>query len=228
METLACFYPNKLFLPLFNSGIILDRTQNIMSRFLLLFAVFYGLSLSCFSQSAELEKGNKLLDADKNEEAEKVYREALTKHPETTPLQTQLAFALIQQKKYDDAEEIILSVLKKEPLDMPANWYGGIMYFYREMPRKALPRFEKTLRLLKPEMGQYASACWFIGKCYENLLYTEGITQKETKRMIEVLEFFLKLRPNAAESKEVREFLDKVEANRPPEVQTLWREPDGL
>lgn len=199
-----------------------------MSRYFLLFTVFSWCAISCFAQSAELEKGNKLLDADKYTQAEEVYRDALEKYPGTTPLQTQLAFALIQQKKHKEAEEIILSVLSKEPLDMPANWYGGIMYFYREMHRKALPRFEKTLRLLKPEMGQYASACWFIGKCYENLLYTEGITQKETKRMIEVLEFFLKLRPNAAESKEVREFLEKVENQRPPEIQTVWHKPSGL
>ncbi len=199
-----------------------------MKKYILLFIAFTTTCYSVFAQSEELEKGNQLLDADKYEQAEAVYRDALQKYPETTPLQTQLAFALVQQKKYREAEEIILTVLNKEPLDMPANWYGGVMYFYREMPRKALPRFEKTMRLLKPEMGQYASACWFIGKCYENLLYTEGITQKETKRMIEVLEFFLQVRPNAVEAKEVKEFLDKVEEQRPPEIQTLWREPDGL
>ena len=199
-----------------------------MKKTTLLLFVFLCACFQGFSQTEEMEKGNKLLDQNKHAEAEQVYREGLKKHPGTTPLQTQLAFALIQQKKYEEAEKLILEVLKKEPLDMPANWYGGVMYFYREMPRKALPRFEKTLTLLKPEMGQFASACWFIGKCYENMLYTEGITYKETKRMIEVWEFFLKARPNAAEAEDVKEFLEKAEERRPEDEADLWFEPEGL
>lgn len=193
-------------------------------------ALTIGFLFCVFAVTAQqdlLKKGNKHLDQKKYKEAEKAYKEGIKQYPDFPSFKTQLGFTYLQQNKFEEAEKILTAVLEEHPTDMPANWYAGIMYFYQEENRKALPRFEKAIRELQPQMGQFASACWFIGQCYENLLYLEGITQKETDRMMEVYEAFVELRPDAPETQKIKTFLENVAEHRPPETQNKWKaEPD--
>ena len=176
------------------------------------------------AQQEELDEGNRLLESGKFTDAERVFRTGTEQYPNHRTFKTQLAYSLIQQKRYDEAEELLFAVIKEYPTDMPANWYAGVLFFYREQNRSAITRFEKAIMQLRPGMGQFASACWFIGRCYQNMLFTEGITQKETDRMFEVYDTFLELRPDSPEADEIRTFLEEYKPRRPEEEGNLWLE----
>jgi len=114
------------------------------------------------------------------------------------------------------------SFRKKTPDNIGANWYSGIGNFKNAKDRKAIENFERVLPLLDKSSGQYFSANWFIGKCYSNLLRTVGLTYTETDRMFECYEEYIRLQPNAKDSKEIREYVDRKKKRRPSDNVKKW------
>jgi tetratricopeptide (TPR) repeat protein len=193
-----------------------------MKRGLLIFTLTFINLLTVFGQSSYLDKGNSLLNNGNFDEAEKIFREGIKADPNDLILQCQLGLTLIQKEKYRDAELILAKVIEKEPDNIGANWYSGIENFKNAKNKKAIENFERVLPLLDKNSGQYFSANWFIGKCYSNLLRTEGLTYTETNRMFECYEEYLRLQPNAKDSKEIREYVDRKKKRRPSDNVKKW------
>jgi tetratricopeptide (TPR) repeat protein len=179
-------------------------------------------SLASYGQDNYLEKGNVFLNNGKFEKAEKTFKEGIKSDPTNLIYQCQLGLALIEQKKYSEAEIILEKILKSDSNHIGAIWYSGIGYFKSGQDRMAIGRFEKALTLLNKKSGQYYGANWFIGKCYSILLKTEGLSYGETDRMFECYEEYLRLQPNAENAAEIREYVERKKKRRPPSNVLKW------
>lgn len=182
------------------------------------------ISQSILGQINYLNEGNKFLNENKNIEAEKIFREGIKSDSLNLTYKCQLALSLINQKKNSEAEKEIQKVLIKDSLNIGALWYGGINNFSSENHdfRKAVNYFEKAYQYINKNSPQFFAVNYFIGKCYNNLLYTEGISYTEASRMLETYKKYIELQPNAENATQIKSFIEKVEANRPPSNVKKW------
>lgn len=67
-----------------------------------------------FAQPNYLDEGNKLLNQNKNKEAEEIFKKALNSEKGNLIYQTQLGLSLINQGKYSEAEKQLERVLAKD------------------------------------------------------------------------------------------------------------------
>lgn len=178
--------------------------------------------LSAFGQIDYLDEGNGYLNDGQLEQAEQTFRDGIKAEPSNLVYQCQLGLALVQQKKYEDAEQVLGKVLQVDPTNVGAIWYSGISSFYAEQDKQAIARFEQALLLLDESSGQYFAANWFIGNCYSNLLSTEGLTYEETDRMFECYEEYLRLQPDADDAFEIREYVERKKSRRPSSNVKRW------
>lgn len=193
-----------------------------MNKYVLL-VLFLLVSIKItFCQGLYLEKGNAYLNNAEFEKAEATFREGIEAEPENLVYQCQLALTLIEREKYEEAENVIEDILKVDSINIAAIWYSGIGHFYSKKYDQAIERFERTLLLFDIESPQYFSANWFIGKCYSVLLKTEGLTFKETDRMFECYEKYLKLQPDAQDAAEIKEYVERKKKRRPSENVKRW------
>lgn len=184
--------------------------------------LFLTTVLTTFGQDTYLDKGNSYLNNEQYDKAEQTFREAIKSDTTNLIYQCQLGLTLIQAKKYADGEQVLDKVLKTDPNNVAAIWYSGIGNFYNAQDRQAINRFEKALTLLDKKSGQYYSANWFIGKCYSNLLKTDGLTYNETDRMFECYEEYLRLQPNAKDAEQIREYVERKKKRRPSSNVKVW------
>ncbi|QOG02034.1 M48 family metallopeptidase [Flavobacterium sp. MDT1-60] len=182
------------------------------------------ISQNIFGQINYLNEGNKYLNENKNIEAEKIFREGIKSDNSNLTYKCQLALSLINQKRHTEAESEIKEVLIKDSLNIGALWYGGINNFTSDKPnfRKSVNYFEKAYPHINKSSQQYFAVNYFIGKCYKNLLYTEGVSYKETDRMLETYKKYVELQPNAQDVAETKYFIAKVESKRPPANVKKW------
>jgi tetratricopeptide (TPR) repeat protein len=193
-----------------------------MKNTLLIFFLTGTNLLTAYGQGDYLDKGNALLSSGDFEGAEKVFADGIKADTNNLILKCQLGLTLIQKGKYEDADSVLTKVLEREPNHIGANWYAGIGNFKHGKDKKAIEHFERVLPLINKSSGQYYSANWFIGKSYSNLLRTEGLTNTETDRMFECFEEYLRLQPNAKDSQEIREYVDRKKKRRPGDNVKKW------
>jgi tetratricopeptide (TPR) repeat protein len=193
-----------------------------MKKGLLIFAITLVNLLSAFGQDSYLDKGNSLLSKGDFGGAEKAFRKGIKADPDNDILKCQLGLTLIKKKEYGEAELVLDKVLKADSMHIGANWYSGIGCYQNAKDRKAIMHFERVMPLLDKNMGQYFGANWYIGKSYSNLLKLEGLTYTETDRMFDCFEEYLRLQPNAEDSNQIREYVDRKKKRRPGSNVKLW------
>ncbi|SMP35576.1 tetratricopeptide repeat protein [Chryseobacterium profundimaris] len=181
-------------------------------------------SSGCFFSQNYIDEGNRLLSENKFFEAEEVFQKGVKNEPDNLILKSQLALAFINQNKNDQAENIIVEILKVEPSFTAAYWYGGINNFSKNKPdfRKAIFYFEKSYDLIDEKSGQYFGVNFFIGKSYHNILYTEGLSYDEVSRMLETYRKYVELQPDAENADAIKSFILKVEKSRPGKNVKKW------
>ena len=172
-----------------------------------------------------MEKGNQYIDQENYVEAEKVFRQAVKAEPSNLVYQAQLALTLMEQKKYTEAQSILMKVLAVDSAHIGALWYAGINNFKDEKAdlRQSISYFERVLKYLDKESGQYFAAHWYIGRAYRILLRDDGLSYDEVSRMIDVLSTYVKLQPDADDAGEITRFIAGAKEKRPPENVKKWR-----
>ena len=200
----------------------MGHPKNPMRQIIFTAIIIFSTYTASIGQDKYLDKGNKFLDNNEFEKAEKTFRDAIKSDSTNLIYQCQLGLALIQQEKYSVAEIILDKVLKTDPNNVAAIWYSGIGNFQNGHDKLAIARFEKALTLLDKNSGQYYSANWFIGKCYSILLKTDGLSYQETDRMFECYEEYLRLQPNADDAAAIREYVDRKKKRRPTSNVLKW------
>ena len=189
---------------------------------LALIVVLLTAVLKSSAQEDYLGKGNAFLNGGQLNKAERAFRDGIKSDSTNLVYKCQLGLTLIQEKKYSEAEVVLNNVLKVDPNNAAAHWYSGIGYFNNAQDRKSVKEFLKALISIDKDSPQYYSANWFIGKCYSNLLKTEGLTYAETDQMFACYSEYLRLQPNADDSKEIRDYLERKKARRPPANVQTW------
>lgn len=186
--------------------------------------LFLTTSQNIFAQTNYFEKGNALLQENKYEDAQKMFENGLKQDPENLNFKNQIALTLIKQDKNDEAEKIITEVLKTDSLNVAALWYGGINNFTSKKGdfSKAITYFEKAYPLIDKNSGQFFGVNYFIGKSYQNLLYSQGISFEETDRMLETYKKYTELQPNADDYQATINFIKYIEEKRPPKNVKKW------
>ena len=177
-----------------------------------------------FAQTNYLEKGNKYLNEEKYHEAENTFREAIKSDSSNLVYQCQLAFALIEQNKHTEAQKLIDKVLLKDSNNVGALWYGGMNSYLDKGAdiRQGIKYFEKVIPLLKETQGQYYSANWFIGRSYQILLQTDGLSYDEVSRMLDCYSTYLRLQPDADDAAKITAFVQHIKNIRPSENVKKW------
>ena len=191
---------------------------------ILLAVYFMSFSYAGYTQTEYLEKGNKYLDEENYGLAEKTFREAIKADSSNLIYRSQLALALMNQGKHKEAQAEIDKVLAKDSLNTGALWYGGINSYTDKSGdlRTAILYFEKALPLLNEKQGQYYSANWFIGRSYNILLQSDGLSYHEVSRMLECYSTYVRLQPIAKDAAAISAFVDRVKEIRPPENVKKW------
>ena len=193
-----------------------------MKRLILTTFLLFTTYLKIFGQDSFLTKGNEFLNNGEFKKAEKTFRKGIKTEPTNLVYQCQLGLTLIEQKKFGDAETVLVGVIKSDSNNIASYWYSGIGNFKNGQDKKAINRFEKALTLIDKNSGQYFSANWFIGKSYSILLRTDGLSYKETDRMFECYEEYLRLQPNAEDAGKIREYVERKKKRRPPSNVLKW------
>lgn len=203
-----------------NTGIRMkDRMKKI-------FFILILISNCVFSQNSEalLNEGNELISKNKFSEAEKIFRKALQETPDDLILKSQLALTLISQDENNDAEKVITEILTIRPDFTAALWYGGVNNFSKHEAdyRKAIAYFEKAYSLIDSNSAQFYGMNYYIGISYRKLLYKEGLSYDEVDRMLETYKKYVELQPQAEDTDDARNFIKKVEENRPGKNVEKW------
>ncbi|KAB1230589.1 tetratricopeptide repeat protein [Chryseobacterium viscerum] len=179
-----------------------------------------------FAQSSlkDFEAGNNLLSENKFFEAENLFRKALKENPDNLDFRSQLALALIKQNKNEEAEKNIIQVLKKDLTFSAALWYGGLNNFHKNKPdfRQAISYFERFYKLTDENSNQYFAVNFYIGKSYQNLLYTEGLSYDEVSRMLETYKKYVELETDTEVTNKINSFIKSIEENRPGKNVEKW------
>lgn len=191
-----------------------------------LLAVLFALMLcqNGFGQANYLATGNQYLAEGKYYAAEQVFKEAVKVDSSNLIYRCQLALSLMQQNKHAEAQKLLDKVLMKDPLNIGALWYGGVNGFSNKQAdfRTTIGYFEKVLPLLKENQGQFYSANWFIGRSYQNLLQTTGVSYEEVSRMLACYASYVRLQPNAEDAAEITKFIQHIKDIRPPSNVKNW------
>ena len=191
---------------------------------LLISILFLFLVNTSFGQTDYLNKGNQQLNDEDFVGAEQTFRDAITTDSSNLIYQNQLALSLLKQKKHSEAQKILDKVLTIDRANIGALWYAGTNNYLDKKSnlRIAIEYFERVLPLLKETQGQYYSANWFIGRSYQVLLQSDGLTYGEVSRMLECYTTYVRLQPNANDAAKISAYVQHIKNIRPPDNVKKW------
>ncbi|WP_343610307.1 tetratricopeptide repeat protein [Chryseobacterium oranimense] len=194
-----------------------------MKKLFLLLVLSSNLFLAQ-SSSNDFEQANQLLSENKFSDAESLFRKALKEKPDNLDFKSQLVLALINQNKNDEAEKNIIEILKKDSSFPAALWYGGLNNFQKNVPdfRQAISYFERFYQIIDESSNQYFAVNFYIGRSYQNLLYTDGLSYDEVSRMLETYKKYVNLETDTEATNRISNFIKKIEENRPGKNVKKW------
>ncbi|MBS0647038.1 MAG: hypothetical protein JSR97_10685 [Verrucomicrobia bacterium] len=182
------------------------------------------IASNAYGQTNYLDKGNQQLNDNDFVAAEQTFRDAIKSDSSNLIYQNQLALSLMKQKKHSEAQKILDKVLLLDSTNIGALWYAGTNNYLDKTSdlRVAVNYFEKVLPLLNESQGQYYSANWFIGRSYQVLLQSDGLTYDEVSRMLECYSTYIRLQPNANDAGKISAFVQHIKNIRPPDNVKKW------
>jgi len=194
-----------------------------MKQFLIT-TLFFILTKVTLGQTDHMNKGNQQLGDEDFVGAEHTFREAIKSDSSNLIYQNQLALSLIKQKKHVEAQKLLDKVLAVDSNNIGALWYAGTNNYLDKSAdlRTAIKYFEKVLPLLKETQGQYYSANWFIGRSYQVLLQSDGLTYNEVSRMLQCYETYVRLQPNANDAAKISAYVQHIKSIRPSDNVKKW------
>jgi len=147
-----------------------------------------------------------------------------------TSLKTQNQFIYTGERvfyKFDprgSLKELLDKFLTVDSMDVGTLMFAGINSFSDKNPdlRTAIKYFEKALPLLKETESKYYSANWYIGRSYQILLQSDGLTYDEVSRMLVCYSIYLRLQPNAEDAAKISTYIQYIKDIRPPENVKKW------
>ena len=186
--------------------------------------LFFLFVQGSFGQTNYLDKGNQQLNNKDFVGAEQTFLDAIKSDSSNLIYQNQLALSLMKQEKHSEAQKILNKILLVDSVNVGALWYAGTNNYLDKNAdlRQAIKYFEKVLPLLNEKQGQYYSANWFIGRSYQILLQSNGLTYNQVSRMLDCYSTYLKLQPNANDATKISAYVQHIKDIRPSDNVEMW------
>jgi tetratricopeptide (TPR) repeat protein len=193
--------------------------------------LFHIAPLEVLAQPASPERGqidylrigNDLLAQGRLGEAEDIFRKAVAAEPDNLIFRSQLAFVLIQEQKYHDADPVLESILLDDPRNLGALWYRSYSRFEEGRYREAISGFGELLPQLRSDPPRFSTANWLIAASYRARLPQDGLSFAEVDLMVQHYSTYLETAgPSAQDRNEVKQFLEWVKKQRPPKNVERW------
>jgi hypothetical protein len=80
----------------------------------------------------------------------------------------------------------------------------------------------KSVASFKRKSGSYYSANWFIGRSYQILLQSDGLTYLEVSRMLDCYSIYLRLQPHADDALSISSYVRHIKSIRPSDNVEKW------
>jgi len=197
--------------------------------------LYFFIALLAFTQVAFgkddfLEKGNELLNEGNYTEAEKLFRDAIHADHYNVDYKCQLAFCLMNEKKFTAAAGVIDKILTTNPDNAAALWYGGMNNYLNKKgdPQLSIYYFEKALTHLDKKEEHYYTAHLLIGKSYQVELQKTGLKYKEIVRMLECYKIYVNIQPDTPEAAKIEEYIKHIEETWPQNKLKKWIDKDAI
>jgi len=189
---------------------------------LILSMIFLG-SITLSAQYKDFYKeGNAYMSQKKYALAEQTFRAGVIADSSLHILYTSCAHALLMQKKYAEADSALDEVLKKDANFFGAHWYKGLNYLYWEQDSMAIISLKKYVAQAIPDNNEYAKAFYYLGRGYENLLISTGLTDSEISEMIAYYQKYCFLAEGHPTTTRILTFIEKVKTQKPINFKGKW------
>lgn len=194
-----------------------------MKAKLLLLGLILVSSLRLSAQYKDFYKeGNAYMSQKKYALAEQTFRAGVIADSSLHILYTSCAHALLMQKKYAEADSALDEVLKKDANFFGAHWYKGLNYLYWQQDSMAIVSLKKYVAQAIPDNNEYAKAFYYLGRGYENLLISSGLTDSEISEMIAYYQKYCFLAEGHPTTIRIINFIEKVKAHKPENFKGKW------
>lgn len=174
----------------------------------------------------DFDRGNALLNAGDPVGAETAFRAALDDDPADPDAQAQLALALYEQRRYDEALALLNTLLDAHPQHLAGRWYLGVVHFGNGDDGQAAEAFREFRGRIDAQSPQWLAVHWFLAKCDYHLLRTKGISQAETDELVSSIDIYVKGDPQADDAESLRAIAALVRQSRPPRSVARWQASD--
>lgn len=157
--------------------------------------------------------------------AEGIYRGWLRTHPEDVHVKQLLSHALINQKKFSEADSMLRRMVEADTSEAGNYWYCGLSAERQLKDSLAVVHFKKYIRKMANPDNLNVSAWLHIGSAYRRMMHGTGIGQYQFDDMLLCYENYLALNPTDPYSEDLRLFMDDVRSRRPgPGEKLVWDE----
>jgi hypothetical protein len=170
----------------------------------------------------DLDRGNALLSAGDVAGAEAAFRAALSDAPADPYARAQLALALAEGGKLDEAVLELMANLAAHPGHLASTWYLGISLHKLGAHEGAAAAFLFFAGRIDASSPQWAGVHWFLVDCYSQMLSTVGISQAQGDQLIASAGYYVAASGKSAESSRVAALATYVAENRPPPNVKRW------
>ncbi|MEM6928264.1 MAG: tetratricopeptide repeat protein [Myxococcota bacterium] len=172
---------------------------------------------------ADLERANTLLAAGDVAGAEVVLRELLAATPDDPALAAQLGYALLEQRKLDEAGAVLTATLEAHPDHGPSRWYLGMIRVMQRDDRSTVDVLQPLVATLDPAHPQWIGLHRFLANAYAVLLRREpGLDHDETDRLVASCRILAEALPDTSEGAQMAVLGALVEQRRPARSVARW------
>jgi len=157
-----------------------------------------------------------------NRGAEFHFRRALQRTPGDHSMQQMLAHAIMNQRRYREADSILYSIVRADSNHAGSYWYLALSQVKQQQDSAALHWFKTYIRKTVNQNNPNVSAWLQAGSCYRRLLHTRGLNGIQIDDMVSLCRQYLKLNPTDPMIHNLTGFLDKVQELRPADPNRVW------
>lgn len=197
-----------------------------MSKFTRINAALFLLSgiltLGTLSAQDAYVDGVQAMKEGDNRGAEFHFRRALQRTPGDHSMQQMLAHAIMNQRRYREADSLLYSIVQADSNHAGTYWYLGLSQMKQQQDSAALHWFKTYIRKTVNQNNPNVSAWLQAGSCYRRMLHTRGLNGSQIDDMLSLYRQYLKLNPLDPMIHNLTTFIDKVEELRPSDPNRVW------
>jgi hypothetical protein len=154
--------------------------------------------------------------------AELNFRAGLQRTPGDITMQHLLAHAIMNQRRFREADSILFEIEQKDSNQAGTYWYLGLSKVKQLQDSLALGYYKKYVRKTVNQNNPNVSVWLQIGSCYRRLLHQRGINGFETDDMLHAYNLYLQYNPTDPMVMNLRAFMEEVQKRRPANFELRW------